>query len=125
MGLRRQVQQMHRRGRSGLGTRVLAVQVAITASCARLDLLALHASSRTGLTGVGHTAGAGGRVDAPLLGAIGVVVVVGTVSLEEIRTAKRLATDLLRKISNVLYYQRLESIVPDSHRRQSAFPRYG
>lgn len=90
---------MHRRSGAGLGTCILAVQVAVAASCARLELLALDAGLGTGLTGVGDTAGARGGVDAPPLGAVGVVVVVGAVSLEEISTPKRLATDLARGVS--------------------------
>lgn len=85
---------MHRRSRSGLGTRVLAVQIAIAASRAWLDFLALHASFGAGLASVGDTAGAWRRVDTPPLCAIGVVIVVGAMSLEEISTPKCLATDL-------------------------------
>lgn len=96
----REVQKMHRSGGASLGRSILTGQVAVAAPRARLGLLALDPSLCAGLTGVGDTACAGGRVDAPPFGAVAIIIVVGTVSLEKISTPKSLAANLNHEISD-------------------------
>lgn len=91
---------MHRSGGACLGRGILTGQVAVATSRTRFRLLTLDACLCAGLAGVGDTAGARGGVDAPSLGAIAIVIVVGTVSLEQISTSKGLAADLNHDVSD-------------------------
>ena len=92
MGAGRQVQQMHGGGRARFGRGVLALDLAVATSRARLELLALDAGSGAGLAGVGDPSGAGGRVDTPPLGAVVVVIVVRPMPLEQIGPGKGFPT---------------------------------
>lgn len=83
---------MHRSSGACLGGSILTGQVAVATPYARFALLTLDAGLCAGLAGVRDAASARGRVDAPPLGAIAIIVVVGTVSLEQISTPKSLAT---------------------------------
>ena len=91
---------MHGSGGASLGGSILTGQVAVATPRARFGLLTLDTSFCAGLAGVCDTASAGRRVDAPPLGAIAIIVVVGTVSLEQISTSKSLAAHLNHEISD-------------------------
>lgn len=108
---------MHRSSGARLGGSILTGQVAVATPCARFALLALDAGLCAGLAGVGDAAGAGGRVDTPPLGAIAIIVVVGTVSLEQISTPKSLAADvtdeaLPERVSGYMSLKMLGARVP-------------
>lgn len=112
---------MHRSSGACLGRGILTSQVAVATPCARFSLLTLDAGLCAGLAGVGDTASAGGRVDAPPLGAIAIIVMVGTVSLEQISTPKSLAADLNHDISDGDFSRSMRPLNgSEPHARQDA-----